>query len=578
MSQRSAKPVLKEVPESVVGRLNHRQTIFKRGKFLGKGGFARCYELIAEREKLIYAGKVISKQILIKKSQKDKVMQEIMIHTELKHPNVVRLEGHFEDSENVYVLLELCPKRSLMELHKRRRTVTEPEARYFVNEIVNGCQYLHSLRIIHRDLKLGNLFLNDDLNVKIGDFGLATRIDYEGQKKSTLCGTPNYIAPEMLLKVGHSFSVDVWAIGCILFTLLVGKPPFETESLKQTYSKIRHNEYTIPKRIGHHAHNLISALLAPAPENRPTVFDIPKFAFFTEGFMPSGLPQSCLTSAPRFNGDNVSGGMVKANTRLGEAFHALQLDDGGKLGQDASSMVVNQFKATEKTELTVAEHLAKMAEQLAPFNQDFKNVNKKLDTQDEDPASAPVFWISKWVDYSNKYGLSYQLSDDSVGVIFNDCTKILVDPTGQHVQYIDASDSETFFKFTAVPAELEKKLKLLAYFRSYMIKHLLTTGVGIKNRGHEYSRFPCLDSWFRTNSAIVLLMNDGTLQLNFFQDHTKLIICPSMESVCFIEASREAHTYQLKDLLENGCSNELFKRLKYAKTMVDRIHARKPQN
>jgi polo-like kinase 1 len=115
----------------------------------------------------------------------------------------------------------------------------------------------------------------------------------------------------MLLKAGHSYAVDVWAIGCILFTLLVGKPPFETESLKQTYSKIRNNEYAIPKRIGQQAHVLISALLAPAPENRPTVFDIPKFDFFTRGFMPTGLPQSCLTSAPRFNSDNVCGGMVK---------------------------------------------------------------------------------------------------------------------------------------------------------------------------------------------------------------------------------------------------------------------------
>lgn len=85
------------------------------------------------------------------------------------------------------------------------------------------------------------------------------------------------------------------------------------------------------------------------------------------------------------------------------------------------------------------------------------------------------------------------------------------------MQYIDAMDCENFFKFDSAPIELEKKLKLLAYFRSYMIKHLLTTGAGMKNRGQEYARLPCLDSWFRTNSAIILLMSDGTLQLNFFQ-------------------------------------------------------------
>lgn len=98
-----------------------------------------------------------------------------------------------------------------------------------------ACRYLHDKKIIHRDLKLGNLFLNDDMQVKIGDFGLATTLDYDGERKKTLCGTPNYIAPEMLDKKGHSFEVDIWAIGCILYTLLVGKPPFETETLKVTH-------------------------------------------------------------------------------------------------------------------------------------------------------------------------------------------------------------------------------------------------------------------------------------------------------------------------------------------------------
>jgi len=103
-----------------------------------------------------------------------------------------------------------------MELHKRRRHITEPEARYFIKQILEACVYLHSARIIHRDLKLGNLFLNDELEIKIGDFGLATQLGYDGERKRTLCGTPNYIAPEVLNKRGHSYEVDVWSLGCIM--------------------------------------------------------------------------------------------------------------------------------------------------------------------------------------------------------------------------------------------------------------------------------------------------------------------------------------------------------------------------
>lgn len=130
-----------------------------------------------------------------------------------------------------------------MALHKRRHTITEPEMRYYMKQILSGVHYLHQNKIIHRDLKLGNLFLNDDLQVKIGDFGLATRITYDGEEKKTLCGTPNYIAPEILTKRGHSYEVDIWSIGCIMYTLLAGKPPFETSTLKETYNKIKNCEY-----------------------------------------------------------------------------------------------------------------------------------------------------------------------------------------------------------------------------------------------------------------------------------------------------------------------------------------------
>merc|ERR1719361_2666725 len=139
------------------------------------------------------------------------------------------------------------------------------------------------------------------MEIKLGDFGLATKVDYDGERKKTLCGTPNYIAPEVLTKKGHSYEVDIWSIGCILFTLLVGKPPFETQTLKETYKRIRANDYHIPSRIGLHAKSLIRQLLQDDPLKRPAINQILNDDFITQGYMPSRLPTSCLTMAPRFD-------------------------------------------------------------------------------------------------------------------------------------------------------------------------------------------------------------------------------------------------------------------------------------
>lgn len=187
----------------------------------------------------------------------------------------------------------------MMELHKRRKTITDYECRYYIQQIVAGVKYLHDKHIIHRDLKLGNLFLNDDLHVKIGDFGLATHIEYVGERKKTLCGTPNYIAPEILNKKGHSYEVDIWSIGCVMYTLLVGTPPFETKSLKDTYSRIRKCEYTMPKELRRNAGAMIIDMLKADPAQRPSITKLLTYDFLTQNFIPKSLPASCLTMAPR---------------------------------------------------------------------------------------------------------------------------------------------------------------------------------------------------------------------------------------------------------------------------------------
>jgi len=318
----------KEIPLNLYD--SNSNTRYQRGKFLGKGGFARCYEILSSRGGAPYAGKIVPKSLLTKQNQKDKMSQEIALHRSINHENVVKFYSFFEDDNFVYVVLELCKRRSLMELHKRRKAITEPETRYYMKQIVNGVQYLHKNKIIHRDLKLGNLFLTEEMQIRIGDLGLATKVDYIGERKKTLCGTPNYIAPEIIGKKGHSFEVDIWSLGCIMYTLLVGKPPFETSSLKETYNRIKKIEYRIPSYVSLSARNLIEKMLQGDPKSRPDIDSIQNDDFLVYGYLPPKLPTTCLTVAPRFSAELLQSALRRPlqdiNNRPGESNVACKLE------------------------------------------------------------------------------------------------------------------------------------------------------------------------------------------------------------------------------------------------------------
>lgn len=553
MSSRSRPE--KEVPLQIVDKKSG--IIYSRGKFLGKGGFARCFELIDNKLGEVVAGKVVAKSLLTRKNQRDKMAQEIEIQKSLNHPHVVKMFSYFEDDDNVYILLELCPRRSLMELHKRRKIVTEPEARYFTKQIVDAVIYLHGRNVIHRDLKLGNLFLSELMDVKIGDFGLATVVESDGERKKTLCGTPNYIAPEMLDKRGHSFEVDIWAIGCILYTLLVGKPPFETSTLKDTYNRIKNNNYIVPAAVSPDAKQLIKHLLHADPSQRPHVKDVLNYPFFKKGGLPTRLPTSCLTMAPKFCNSPARQDIKLSSTQQGAAL------------RPPLAPVNHQAPVPRERDDW---YLGELHNQLCDL---LKNPLEKVSLEGMDdalhPASTPVYFIAKWVDYSDKYGLGYQLSDNSVGVLFNDATKLVLDAAGEQIQYCERNNSEYYFTIREYPQSLVKKVTLLKYFRRYMRDHLVRAVTTEPREGDELARLPVLRTWFRTKAAIILHLTSGTLQINFFNDHVKLVVCPHMGAVSFIGPDKNLKTYKFEYLAKVGCEQTILRKIEYTKHIVERM-------
>lgn len=234
-----------------------------------------------------------------------KLRSEIRIHSSLSHRYIVQFLKQIETPDSFYMILGLCENQTFVEMMRVRKHLTEPEVQYFGLQLLSGLRYLHEeCRVIHRDLKLGNLFLTKDMEIRIGDFGLAASLERPEDRRTTTCGTPNYIAPEVLENFadGHSFEVDIWSFGVVLYTLLVGKPPFETTNVKATYKRIKATAFSFPETpvLSEAAKSLIRWILSKKPEMRPTLEQIARHSFFLSPRPPRFVPSSALIQAPVF--------------------------------------------------------------------------------------------------------------------------------------------------------------------------------------------------------------------------------------------------------------------------------------
>lgn len=177
----------------------------------------------------------------------------------------------------------------------------------------------------------------------------------------------------------------------------------------------------------------------------------------------------------------------------------------------------------------------------------------------------PLVWVSKWVDYSNKFGFGYQLSSRRVAVLFNDGTHMALSANRKTVHYNPTSTKHFSFSVGAVPRALQPQLSILRYFTSYMEQHLMKGGDLPSVEEVEVPAPPLLLQWVKTDQALLMLFSDGTVQVNFYGDHTKLILSgwePLL--VTFVARNRSACTYLASHLRQLGCSPDLRQRLRYA--------------
>lgn len=588
-----------ELPEYIVDPGS--KTTYLKGKFLGKGGFAKVHELTDLTTNKVYAGKIIPKSRLTKPHQKEKILREIDLHRKLLHKNVVQFHHFFEDKENVYIILEYCSRKSLVHVLKNRKVLTEPEVRYYMHQLAEGVQYIHSQGVIHRDLKLGNMFLSEDMEMKIGDFGLATRVGIDGNNKITVCGTPNYIAPEVLNMKGHSFEADIWAMGCIMYAMLVGHPPFETSTLNETYSRITSNRYIIPSTLSEPAQNLIREMLQILPSDRLAINEILRHEFFCNGYMPVGLSASCCLSVPKCP-------MVPMVTRSSFVEPHLITQEMKKMTNSMSTLRIHNFPKPEFTkddQLSKKENMRKEKESSFPSNLKqkltsvlcpdktkkhkgcttaalYQMVASCIENMPRDSSrnpsvivNTPILFVTKWIDYSNKYGFGYQLSDLSVGVLFNDSTKIILSSDQLRVEFHDFSGKLFIYPVSNIPSHIQEKYTLLHYFAQYMEENL--TEGGEMQHGEIVKRkgvIPQMKQWVRTSRVIVMQLSNGTLQVNFFKDHTKIVLSGEKHDglVTYINEDRHSMTFSLEDISHQGCSPSIYDRMHFALSMLQEFN------
>lgn len=247
---------------------------FELGVPLGRGKFGRVFLCREVKTKFIVAMKVMFKSELRKGRVEKQLLREIEIQSRLKHPHILRLYTWFHDSHKIYLALEVA---SQGELYKHLKNsphgrFNEHRASKYTYQVADALNYCHLNNVIHRDLKPENIMLTHDDNVKLADFGWSAHT--QSNKRKTMCGTLDYLPPEMVDGHYYNDTVDQWCLGVLCYEFLVGKPPFEAEDTENTYRNIRKLNIYYPSFMSSGARDLIAQLLQRNHSERLRLKDV----------------------------------------------------------------------------------------------------------------------------------------------------------------------------------------------------------------------------------------------------------------------------------------------------------------
>ena len=254
-------------------------------KSIGKGGFGSVWKVRHKITKQIFAIKVINKESIVKQKMVEQTNREIEIMYKLDHPHIIKLYSHFEDDEDFCLIMQIASKGQLYSIIKRLKRLDQRTAAQYMREVISAIKYLHTRNppIIHRDIKPENILLDQEGRCKLADFGWSN-FDEGGNKfRETYCGTPEYLAPEMITKSGHNESVDIWALGVLIFEMLTGRTPFNfTGDRIQLFNNIKTLRIVWTDDFPQLAKDLVGRILRLNPKDRLTLDEIINHQWFRD--------------------------------------------------------------------------------------------------------------------------------------------------------------------------------------------------------------------------------------------------------------------------------------------------------
>ena len=252
--QRASHPIYEQ--PSLANRAN--LGMFEVGRPLGKGKFGRVYLAKERSTGFVCALKVLHKSELQQGKVEKQVRREIEIQSNLRHPNILQLYGHFHDNKRVFLILEFAGKGELYKHLRRETRFPEWKASQYIAQMAAALRYLHKKHVMHRDIKPENILVGIHGEIKISDFGWS--VHAPNNRRNTMCGTLDYLPPEMI-KPGsqdnfYSEKVDLWSLGVLTYEFLVGEAPFEDTPV-MTQRRIARGEMTVPSFVSAEAKDLI---------------------------------------------------------------------------------------------------------------------------------------------------------------------------------------------------------------------------------------------------------------------------------------------------------------------------------